>query len=68
LTSLADTVGIDQIGADQFARVYGAGIADCQRRVEQWPSNRPPEIDDLHPALEQFFGLARNEIADPLRT
>jgi hypothetical protein len=65
---LADAIWIDQVGSNEISGFYRAGIAHRQWRVEQRPLDRPPEIDDLDPAFQEFLGLIWQEIADTLRT
>ena len=55
---LADPVAIDQIGRHQIVGLDGAQVAYRERRVAQrLLEDRAPQIDDLHPALQQFLGL-----------
>ena len=63
---LTDAMRIDQIRSDEVVWFDRAGIADRQRRVEQRSLDRPPQIDDLHPALQELIGLVGEEIADAM--
>ena len=62
-----DAVRIDQVGRDKLARLHRAGIADRQREIEQRFLDRPPQVDDLHPAFQEFIGLVGKKIADAMR-
>src|SRR5262249_57336709 len=66
--SLADAVLINEVRGDEVAIGEGAGVAYRERRVLQGSEQRAPEIDDLNTPLQQFLGLAGQEVANPLRT
>src|SRR5262245_43108219 len=44
---LTDAMLIDEIGWDQALGIDAQRIADGQRRVQQWPADRAPDVDDL---------------------
>ena len=58
---------IDEIGRHQIVGADGRGIAHGERRVLQGPLDRPPQVDHLHAALQQFVGLVGQQVAHALR-
>ena len=64
---LADALLVDEIRRHEVVLTYRAGIAQRERRILQRPLDRTPQIDHLHPPLQQLVGLVGDQVADPLR-
>jgi hypothetical protein len=63
----AAPVGIDQVGADEIARLHGLAVQHRERRVTQRSADRPPQIDHLDPALQELVRLIRQMFAHAVR-
>src|SRR6266851_7701539 len=64
---LTDSVRIDEVARHVILERDTPCVANCQRRILQGPSNRPPDIDLGETAFEKRLGLVREKFAHSLR-
>lgn len=60
---LAHPVRVDEFGRDEVIVRDGVRVCDGQRVLENSP-DRPPDVDDLVPALEEFGGFVGEVVRD----
>ena len=62
----AAAVRIDQVGSDEIAWLDRRAVQHRKRRVLQRAADRPPQIDDLHAAFQEFVGLIGQVLANAI--
>ena len=60
---LAANMDINEIAGDQVVVGETLRVAQRQRRIQHGTAERPPNVDDAEPVLEQLFSVGSQVVA-----
>ena len=59
-------VRVDEVHRDEILLAQVAPVRDRERLVRDWVVDRPPDVDDPHPTLEEAFRILGEVVLDAL--